>query len=285
MQPRSQGRSVLTAMAVALIGFLLLSPARSLGAPGGYTVSEGDTLSEIAATFGVSVELLAEVNGIEDPDYILAGQVLRVPGVDESVLGADSCIDQTQGGDTYTVRLGDTLGEIAERFRVPASAIAEASGLTDPHFIVEGQTLTIPAVVSTSAPPVSPEVESLLEQFATEEGLEPGLVKALAYMESGWQQHVVSETGAVGMMQIQPSTGYWLETEVFGYDLDIESSAHDNIKAGVRYLRILRDLTGSMDQAAAAYYQGFGALSLGILYEDTVQYVASINAIKESFWP
>jgi soluble lytic murein transglycosylase-like protein len=183
------------------------------------------------------------------------------------------------------VRAGDTLSQIAEHFAVDISVIIDTNGLADPDFIVEGQVLTIPVAVSAPARPVSPDVEPLLEQFAAEEGLDPGLVKALAYQESGWQQNVVSSTGAVGIMQIQPSTGYWLETDVFGYDLDIEMSAHDNIKAGVRYLRILLNLTGNMDEAAAAYYQGYGALSLGILYEDTVQYVASVNAIKNLYWP
>ncbi len=110
------------------------------------------------------------------------------------------------------------------------------------------------------------------------------VVKAVAYVESGWQHDAVSATGAIGVMQIQPSTGAWLEADVFGYDLNIETSAYDNIKAGVRYLRVLLDLTGDIDQALAAYNQGFGALSLGILYEDTIEYVASVNAIKDWFW-
>ena len=288
-RPLIQARSLVTAMAVAVMALLLLSPGEPLGASGDYTVAEGDTLSEIAETFGVSVEQLAEANGIEDPDFILVGQVIRIPGADESLSVADPGEDpgaiQTQEVDTYTVRSGDTLSEIADHFGVPVSAIVGANGLADPNFIVEGQTLKIPVVVSAPARPASPDVEPLLEQVAMEEGLDPGLVKALAYQESGWQQDVVSSTGAVGIMQIQPSTGYWLETDVFGYDLDIEMSAYDNIKAGVRYLRILLDLTGSVDDASAAYYQGYGALSLGILYEDTVRYVASVNAIKASFWP
>ena len=288
-RPLIQARSLVTAMAVAVMALLLLSPGEPLGASGDYTVAEGDTLSEIAETFGVSVEQLAEANGIEDPDFILVGQVIRIPGADESLSVADPGEDpgavQTQEVDTYTVRSGDTLSEIADHFGVPVSAIVGANGLGDPNFIVEGQTLKIPVVVSAPARPASPDVEPLLEQVAMEEGLDPGLVKALAYQESGWRQDAVSSTGAVGIMQIQPSTGYWLETDVFGYDLDIEMSAYDNIKAGVRYLRILLDLTGSVDDASAAYYQGYGALSLGILYEDTVQYVASVNAIKASFWP
>jgi soluble lytic murein transglycosylase-like protein len=150
---------------------------------------------------------------------------------------------------------------------------------------MEGQILTIPVVESPLVRPFAPEIEALLEEFAAAEGLDSGLVKALAYLESGWQQHVVSSTGAVGIMQLQPSTAYWLERDVFGYDLNVETSAYDNIKAGVRYLRILVDLTGDVDQAVAAYYQGYAALSLGILYEDTIRYVADVNAIRDGLWP
>ena len=104
-------------------------------------------------------------------------------------------------------------------------------------------------------------------------------------LESGWQQGVISDTGAMGVMQIQPTTGYWLEEEIFGYDLNIETSAYDNVRAGVRYLSILMDLTGDTDKALAAYYQGYGALSLGIIYEDTIQYVAAVKAVRGLFWP
>ncbi|MCH7999552.1 MAG: transglycosylase SLT domain-containing protein, partial [Chloroflexi bacterium] len=181
--------------------------------------------------------------------------------------------------------LNDTVSEIAESFGVPAVAIVMANNLTNPHFILEGQALTIPVVLSPLVRPVSPRIEALLEEFAAVEGLDPGLVKAVAYVESGWQPDAVSSIGAMGVMQIVPSTGYWLETEIFGYDLEIETSAYDNIKAGARYLRVLLDLTGDIDQAVAAYYQGYSALSLGVIYEDTIQYVASVNEIKERFWP
>lgn len=47
--------------------------------PPSYTVREGDNLSDIADELGVSMRDLQEVNGIEDPDNIFAGQVLVVP--------------------------------------------------------------------------------------------------------------------------------------------------------------------------------------------------------------
>lgn len=267
----------------AVIGLLLISSG-SLNADE-YRVQGGDTLSEVAERYGMTVEELAEANGIVDPDYILSGRVLLIPGGAAGHAAISQPGDQAAGGVTYIVQFGDTLSEIAERFAVPAVAIVMANGLADPHFIVEGGTLTIPVVVSPLVPVVSPQIEALLEEFAAVEGLDAGLVKALAYAESGWQQDAVSAIGAAGVMQITPSTGYWLETEVFGYDLNIETSAYDNIKVGERYLRILLDLTGDIDQAVAAYYQGYSTLSLGVLYEDTIQYVATVNTIKERFWP
>ena len=273
------------AAATAVIGTLLFSSAGSLGAPDEHRVAVGDTLSEIALRYGVSVEELAEANGIVDPDYILSGQVLLVPGAAENGGGVALASGQASGGGAYTVQLGDTLSEVAERFGVPVAAIAEANGLADLHFVVEDQTLIIPVVETPLAAPVAPEIETLLEEFAVAEGLDPGIVKALAYLESGWRQDVVSPTGAVGVMQIQPSTAYWLERDVFGYDLNVETSTHDNIKAGVRYFHILLNLTGDIDQALAAYYQGYAALRLGVLYEDTIRYVASVNAIRDRLWP
>ena len=277
----ARGRVALVMAAV--IGLLLISPG-SLSADE-YIVVEGDTLSEIAERHGMTVAQLAETNGIVDPDLILSGEVLLVPGGAGGQAAIARQGGQTFGGATYIVQLDDTVSEIAERFGVPAVAIVVANGLADPHFIMEGQPLTIPVIQSPLVRPVSPRIEALLDQFAAVEGLDPGLVKAVAYIESGWQPDAVSSIGAMGVMQIVPSTGYWLETEVFGYDLDIETSAYDNIKAGARYLRVLLDLTGDIDQAVAAYYQGYSALSLGVIYEDTIQYVASVNATKERFWP
>ncbi|MCH7836316.1 MAG: LysM peptidoglycan-binding domain-containing protein [Chloroflexi bacterium] len=270
-------------IAPAVVGLLLVSSTGFLSADE-YSVREGDILSEIADRFGVTVGELAETNGIVDPDLILSGQVLLIPGSADGRAVFAQQGDQVSGGGTYVVQLGDTLSEIAELFGVPLGAIMEVNGLADPDFIREGQTLVIPVVESPMVPPVAPEIEALLDQFAAEEGLDPGIVKALAYLESGWQQGVVSATGAVGVMQIQPSTGYWLERDVFGYDLDIEASAYDNIKAGVRYLRLLLDLTGDIDQAVASYYQGYGAFSLGVLYEETIQYVSDVKAIRGWFW-
>lgn len=48
-------------------------------APGPYTVQQGDTLSNIAVAYGVSINDLMAANGISDPDRIFPGQQLRIP--------------------------------------------------------------------------------------------------------------------------------------------------------------------------------------------------------------
>lgn len=50
------------------------------GTSGTYTVAKGDTLSEIAAKYGTTVDTLAQLNGIDNPNLIVVGQVLKLPG-------------------------------------------------------------------------------------------------------------------------------------------------------------------------------------------------------------
>ena len=276
----TQARLVAASVALALLA--LLAPwAAGDSAADEYKVANGETLSEIAERHGMTVEELAQANGIVNPDLILSGQVLVVPGA----AGGRGAVRHPDEAGTYIVQPGDTLSDIADRFAVPLVALVQANGLSDPHLIVEGEALVIPVPEIPIGPPAAPETEAILDEAAAAEGLDHGLVKALAYLESGWQQDAVSHTGAMGVMQIQPTTGYWLESEIFGYELNIETSAYDNIRAGVRYLSILMDLTGDTDKALAAYYQGYGALSLGIIYEDTIEYVAAVKAVRDMYWP
>lgn len=54
---------------------------QSPAAPSGtYTVKKGDTLSEIAAKYKTTVDTLVKLNGIKDPNLIITGQVLKLPG-------------------------------------------------------------------------------------------------------------------------------------------------------------------------------------------------------------
>lgn len=98
-----------------------------------YKVQVDDTLRGIAARFGTQPEAIARLNGLTNPDLIIAGQVLRIP-----VSG------NTGSERIYTVVHGDTLTRIAARFGRSAWEVALANGLSLAQPIYPGQRLVIP---------------------------------------------------------------------------------------------------------------------------------------------
>jgi LysM repeat protein len=100
-----------------------------------HTVRRGETLGTIASRFGVSTAELAQANGLADPNRILAGQVLEVPGA--------AAATTTVKTERHTVQRGDTLSEIADRFDVSVDELVRLNGLADPDRIREGQVLVV----------------------------------------------------------------------------------------------------------------------------------------------
>jgi peptidoglycan endopeptidase LytE len=111
-----------------------------------YVVQPGDTLSAIAARFGTTVAALAAANHLADPNRILAGQVLTVPGV-----AAAGAAAPPPSSAPYVVQPGDTLSAIAARFGTTVAALAAANGLANPNRIRVGQTLRVPAALAPGA--------------------------------------------------------------------------------------------------------------------------------------
>ncbi len=101
-------------------------------ASAGYTVQAGDTLGEIARKHGTTISALSNANGISNPNRIRAGQVLTIPGAS----GSD--------GVRHKVKRGESLSEIAARYRVSVSALVRANDIRNPNVIRIGQTLTVP---------------------------------------------------------------------------------------------------------------------------------------------
>jgi N-acetylmuramoyl-L-alanine amidase len=104
-------------------------------------VEPGDTLSAIAAQFGVDLQRLIDANpGIGDPNLIHAGQVLELPApVAEVIPPAPAPAPVAQ----CVVEEGDTLGGIAIQFGVPLEQIIAANPGIDPDLIYPGQVLNL----------------------------------------------------------------------------------------------------------------------------------------------
>ena len=104
-----------------------------------YTVQRGNTLSQIAREYNVSVEHIVELNDIEDPNLIYPGQKLRIT---ESNVTDLSPVDNTIQV-YYVVKEGDTLNRIARRFGITLNEILQYNDIQNPNLIYPGQTIKI----------------------------------------------------------------------------------------------------------------------------------------------
>ncbi|MCH2430743.1 MAG: LysM peptidoglycan-binding domain-containing protein [Acidimicrobiales bacterium] len=106
-------------------------------------VQRGDSLSGIAAEYGVTLSALIEANNISDPDTVHVGQELLVPGATRPITPTGPVV--------VIVQSGDSLSAIAAEQGVSVSALMNANGITNPDLLSIGQQLVIPG---RFAPPV-----------------------------------------------------------------------------------------------------------------------------------
>jgi len=273
--------------AARLLIVLAVLAVTGQAAASAYVLRPGDTLSEVAARNGVSVQALAQANGITDPDRVLAGTDLRIPGVPAAGTAPGAGPQASSAGASYVVKEGDNLETIAKRFATTAKALAAANHIRNQNLVVIGTRLTIPATAPLPAKlRADPRRLSLLPRFdywAQVYGVPPDLLKALAWYESGWHSDVVSSAGAVGIGQLMPFTSDFVSNKLLMQPLD-PKKADDNIRMSARFLRFLLDQTGgTQGLALAAYYQGLIPTRQGKFYDDTKKYVTGISATRRLF--
>jgi LysM repeat protein len=180
-------------------------------------------------------------------------------------------------GPRYVVRPGDSLAAIASRYGTSVQRLAKLNRLDARRVLLIGQRLRLPAGSGVGQAPVSVRVR--LDHWARHYGLDPALVRALAWQESGYQSDVVSQAGAFGVMQVTEATWRFVEDVLLGRP--VERTADGNIRVGTLFLRhLLREFRGDERLALAAYYQGPKAVREDGVYPLTRRYVANVLALR-----
>jgi hypothetical protein len=203
----------------------------------------------------------------------------------------------------YTVRSGDSATELAVRFHAWTAELIAHNHLGPSAGLTVGEQIEIPVVTAAVphrnsestqhrshdpaattpsrhrvADPPRRRVHRAIVRVSREQGVDPQLSLAVSWQEAGWQMHHISSDGAVGAMQVLPSTTKWMELYV-GRDLK-GHRLRDNVAAGVTLLDVLASETVSRARQVGAYYQGLGAVRRHGLYDDTRAYVDNVLAIK-----
>ena len=111
-----------------------------------------------------------------------------------------------------------------------------------------------PGVLPSVSRLTGASIDGLIEAFAAEHGIDSALIRAVIRAESNFNHRAVSRKGAQGLMQLMPATiGRLSVGDAF--------DPHENIGAGVRYLRQLLDqFEGDLTLALAAYNAGENAV-------------------------
>ena len=104
-----------------------------------YTIKRGETLWDIAREYGTTVQEIANINNIQNPNLIFPGETIRIL-TNSTVRG-----EETRGtGDIiYTVQRGNTLSGIAQAYNVTVNHIVELNNIQNPNLIYPGQKLRI----------------------------------------------------------------------------------------------------------------------------------------------
>ncbi len=112
-----------------------------------HRVRKGETLSGIAAKYDLSVQQLAQLNGLRQPYRVIVGTLLKLPGAVATPATAAQGVaaSSSERELRHTVKRGDTLAKIAQRYGVSQSELLALNNLRDANQILLGQQLLVRA--------------------------------------------------------------------------------------------------------------------------------------------
>lgn len=233
-----------------------------------HVVKRGETLTSVAAIDGLSIDALARANGISPSAELIAGQTLWIP-------------PQRAAVPTTAVESSTSTAQ-------PSNSTAQAPTTTTQTTAQSSATTvqTAGTSVAAGAPVPTPERVSSSEIAAVADanGVPTGLAEGIAWQESGWNNDEVSSVGAVGVMQIVPTTWAWIDRYLTPADPLGTVSATENVRAGVLLLHQLLQVTGGNETlAVAGYFQGLSSVKRFGMFRSTRRYVADVMALAQRF--
>ncbi|HKN62977.1 MAG TPA: peptidoglycan-binding protein [Gaiellaceae bacterium] len=190
----------------------------------------------------------------------------------------------------HVVRAGESLSSIARHYRTTVARLSRLNHLDPSHVLLIGTRLKVPhgghvrhagttQHVAYRTQSVA-SVRALLDHWALHYGVNVHLVRALAWMESGYNNALVSSVGARGIMQLLPSTFRFAETVLIGHH--VRHNASGNVRAGVAYIaHLLHDFHGNKRLALAGWYQGEGAVRKHGVYKVSKTFVKDVLALEQ----
>jgi Transglycosylase SLT domain/Putative peptidoglycan binding domain/LysM domain len=187
----------------------------------------------------------------------------------------------------HVVRAGESLSSIARRYHTTVARLARLNHLDPGHYLLIGTRLRVPrgrhVVRATRVAERRMSVASvrfLLVHWARHYGVSVHLVRALAWMESGYNNALVSSVGARGIMQLLPSTFRFSENVLIHHRLRHDASG--NVRAGVAYLaHLLHDFHGNERLALAGWYQGEQAVRKHGVYKVSKTFVKDVVSLSK----
>jgi soluble lytic murein transglycosylase-like protein len=226
----------------------------------------------------------------------IAGSVIALVVASQASLSGRLNRKPAAGVPTYVVKRGDSLSSIAKRFALTPQELAKANDIPNLHKVYVGEVLALPAVKPVPVPAPSPKLPAALrahperlalmpafDRWATTYGVPSDLLKALAWMESGWQNHVVSVVSARGIGQLTPATVEFVCDRLLKTKLD-PAVPEENIRMSARYLSyLLGRAGGDVSIALAAYYQGFASVQKFGVKPVSKLYIDDVLALRPMF--
>ena len=151
--------------------------------PTTYTVQRGDSVWALSRKFGVPVQELLDLNGLDKEAILSIGQTLKIPAGSTAVVlpalddQANDFIPGSVGeeGLQYTIRNGDSLSKIAREHGTTVRTLKEINGLSDDR-IYAGQQLLIPSSSGSESALPSEEPYSEGPVHVVKSGETPGLI-------------------------------------------------------------------------------------------------------------